>query len=69
MIKLYVKYLYWYIAKNVWKLCWTQVVGGVRVRDKVSTSDGLIGMLERGEVDIAITDLSLTLERAQAHYL
>ncbi len=42
-----------------------QVAGGVRGNKTNSTSDGLIGMLERGEVDIAITDLSLTLERAQ----
>ena len=33
--------------------------------DTVSTSDGLIGMLERDEIHVAITDLSLTLERAQ----
>jgi hypothetical protein len=41
------------------------VAGGVVVKNKTSTSDGLIGMLERGEIDIAITDLSLTLQRAQ----
>ncbi len=35
------------------------------IRNRTSTFDGLIGMLERGEIDVALADLSLTPARAQ----
>jgi len=37
----------------------------VTIRNRTSTFDGLIGMLERGEIDVALADLSLTPARAQ----
>ncbi|XP_023322921.1 glutamate receptor ionotropic, kainate 2 isoform X5 [Eurytemora carolleeae] len=42
-----------------------KVPGGVINRGKVSQFNGLIGMLERGEIDVAVTDLSLTYARKQ----
>ena len=42
-----------------------QVVGGIKKRGKVSTHNGLIGMLERGEIDVALADLSFTYSRSQ----
>ena len=35
------------------------------IGNRTSTFDGLIGMLERGEIDVALADLSLTPARAQ----
>lgn len=41
-------------------------VGNVAlVNGSVSTHNGLIGMLERAEIDIAIADLALTFPRAE----
>jgi hypothetical protein len=37
----------------------------VTIGNRTSTFDGLIGMLERGEIDVALADLSLTPARAQ----
>jgi hypothetical protein len=42
-----------------------QVEGGVTIGNRSSTFDGLIGMLERGEIDVALADLSLTPARYQ----
>ena len=42
-----------------------QVPKGVVNKGKVSQFNGLIGMLERGEIDVAVTDLSLTYSRNQ----
>ena len=42
-----------------------QVEGGVRNKGKVSQFNGLIGMLERSEIDIALADLSLTFTRSE----
>ncbi|XP_023328481.1 glutamate receptor ionotropic, kainate 2 [Eurytemora carolleeae] len=43
----------------------TKVEGGVRNKGKVSQFNGLIGMLERSEIDIALADLSLTFTRSE----
>lgn len=40
-----------------------QVSGGVRNEGKMSEFNGIIGMLEREEVDIAGTDLFMTAQR------
>ena len=42
-----------------------QVPGGVKRLGKTSENNGLIGMLERGEIDLALTDLSLTYPRTK----
>ena len=42
-----------------------KVEGGVRNKGKVSEFNGLIGMLERSEIDIALADLSLTFTRSE----
>jgi len=42
-----------------------KVPGGVMNRGKISQFNGLIGMLERGEIDIAVADLTLTHSRNQ----
>ena len=35
------------------------------MNDRVVTHNGLIGMLEANEIDIALTDLSLTYQRGK----
>ena len=52
-------------APNVSLCVLAQVPGGVKRLGKTSVFNGLIGMLERGEIDLAVTDLSLTYLRAQ----
>ena len=42
--------------------------GGIRKNGKVSTHNGLMGMLEREEIDIALADLALTLQRAEVKH-
>ena len=37
----------------------------VNINGKKSTHNGLIGMLERGEIDIAVSSLSQTLSRTK----
>ena len=41
------------------------MAGGIKKWGRVSTHNGLIGMLERGEIDVALADLSLTQPRSQ----
>jgi hypothetical protein len=49
------------------QISYVQVEGGVTTIDnRTSSFDGLIGMLERGEIDVALADLSLTSSRTQA---
>ena len=49
--------------------CFEQVTGGVINRGKISQFNGLIGMLERGEIDVAVADLTLTYSRNQVSQL
>ena len=37
------------------------------MNDRVVTHNGLIGMLEANEIDIALTDLSLTYQRGKVY--
>ncbi|XP_023343165.1 glutamate receptor 1 isoform X2 [Eurytemora carolleeae] len=43
----------------------SKVPGGVKYEGKTSLYNGLVGMLERGEVDVAVADLFVTLDRNQ----
>ena len=42
-----------------------QLSNSTIVNDRVVTHNGLIGMLEANEIDIALTDLSLTYQRGK----
>ncbi|XP_023344678.1 glutamate receptor ionotropic, kainate 3 [Eurytemora carolleeae] len=43
----------------------SKVEGGMKHKGKTSQFNGLIGMLERSEIDVALSDLSLTFTRSQ----
>ena len=45
-----------------------KVEGGMRHKGKTSQFNGLIGMLERSEIDVALADLSLTFTRSQVYH-
>ena len=51
--------LYLFVNSDIFQLSKT-----VRFRGRKVTHNGLIGMLEGGEIDIALADLSLTYKRA-----
>ena len=45
-----------------------KVEGGMKHKGKTSQFNGLIGMLERSEIDVALSDLSLTFTRSQVYH-
>ena len=48
---------------------YSQVKDGVYNKGKQSTNNGLIGMLERDEIDVALASLSLTFDRSKVENL
>ena len=42
-----------------------KVAGGIKRRGRRSQFNGLIGMLERGEIDVAVSDLGLSYARSK----